>query len=919
MSGTRVSFAIPNLINGVSQQAPDFRLPSQGQEQLNGMSSVVDGLGKRPPTELMAKLASKQWDDAFIHFINRDEDENYAVVIADGDLMVYDLLNGGAQIPVAFPNGKEYLQSPQASRSFRMTTVADYTFVVNNTVEVAMDPDEELEQETNEAIIYIKRGVVNTTYRVMVNDQWWQYKTPEASSTVVSITSGTSEHIKIDASTWSWTQCYNWLSTNGGTVPSSYNPYTWTSSQRGYFYYRSTSVEVTDGRFIVEWCLDLPDATLASYVASGSSAQKAWAAESITIVTSMRTLVSNRSLQLAAAGASTTQATTSQSNTQPSTEDIAAGLASRMLADLGSSWIIETLGSAIRIRHTTNADFTFQVTDSWGNEGMKGIKRETQKFDDLPASCWDGVRVRVAGDDPSRRDDYYLEYVTVGYTQTGVWQESRGWNQHNFFDPTTMPHTLIRLADGTFSFGEEKWDERRVGDDHSVPYPSFVGRKLTDVFFYHNRLGFTVDENVVLSGTAEYFQMWPDSVINVLATDPIDVAATNDTVALLWHASVFGENLILTASQVQFQLGSGTYAVLSPETVRIDKTTSYACSKWCRPVNSGQSLFFVTPRDKFDGVREYIVIPDVVAAEADEVTAHVPRYIPTGSFKMACAINENILLMITSGDPNAVFVYRYYWQAEAKMQSSWSRWEVSGAAKVLAIGTIQSTLYLVIQYDDGVYLESVSLNADDDDEEVGFRVHLDRKYYAQGVYNADIRETEWELPYPATVEGLTLVAGPESTDRPPGFIIENTTVATPYMVRAPGDHSSAPVIVGIPYKFYYEFSPQLMRESRESGAPVMNAGRLQLLRMFIRYRRSGIFNSHVTPVGRPTITRQHRGQLNSLALRVNQPVIDDGVYQFSVQSQGDTVKIALSNDSVYPSTFQAAEWIGTYNSDEGRL
>ena len=42
-----VSKSIPNLINGVSQQPPALRLPTQGEAQENGLSDVVDGLKKR--------------------------------------------------------------------------------------------------------------------------------------------------------------------------------------------------------------------------------------------------------------------------------------------------------------------------------------------------------------------------------------------------------------------------------------------------------------------------------------------------------------------------------------------------------------------------------------------------------------------------------------------------------------------------------------------------------------------------------------------------------------------------------------------------------------------------------------------------------------------------------------------------------
>ena len=44
-----VSRTIPNLVQGVSQQPEVLRLSSQATVQLNGFSSVVEGLKKRPP------------------------------------------------------------------------------------------------------------------------------------------------------------------------------------------------------------------------------------------------------------------------------------------------------------------------------------------------------------------------------------------------------------------------------------------------------------------------------------------------------------------------------------------------------------------------------------------------------------------------------------------------------------------------------------------------------------------------------------------------------------------------------------------------------------------------------------------------------------------------------------------------------
>ena len=51
-----VSKSIPNFINGVSQQPPSLRLESQGEVQENGLSDVVDGLKKRPPSKFVKQF-----------------------------------------------------------------------------------------------------------------------------------------------------------------------------------------------------------------------------------------------------------------------------------------------------------------------------------------------------------------------------------------------------------------------------------------------------------------------------------------------------------------------------------------------------------------------------------------------------------------------------------------------------------------------------------------------------------------------------------------------------------------------------------------------------------------------------------------------------------------------------------------------
>lgn len=132
-----VTDTISNVYNGVSQQAPQVRHTSQSEALTNYISSIAEGLRKRNPRKHLAKVSTATPGAAFLHTINRDTSQRYAVIITNGDLEVFDKTTGAAQT-VSFPNGKAYLSAVDPAGTFEAITVADFTFIVNKKVITAM-------------------------------------------------------------------------------------------------------------------------------------------------------------------------------------------------------------------------------------------------------------------------------------------------------------------------------------------------------------------------------------------------------------------------------------------------------------------------------------------------------------------------------------------------------------------------------------------------------------------------------------------------------------------------------------------------------------------------------------------------------------------------------------------------------------
>lgn len=179
-----VTRTLPSLIGGVSQQAASLRRSSQMEMQENCFASIVEGNKKRYPIEYVAKLVTGSLGDAKVHTIDRDPTERYKVVLTNGNVKVFDI--NGVEKTVTFPDGTTYLNASMPSQALRLITIADYTFVVNNTVPVAMTADLSATRGP-EALIFVKQPENDVDYTVTVNANTFTWHTAASQATAAGI------------------------------------------------------------------------------------------------------------------------------------------------------------------------------------------------------------------------------------------------------------------------------------------------------------------------------------------------------------------------------------------------------------------------------------------------------------------------------------------------------------------------------------------------------------------------------------------------------------------------------------------------------------------------------------------------------------------------------------------------------------
>lgn len=614
------------------------------------------------------------------------------------------------------------------------------------------------------------------------------------------------------------------------------------------------------------------------------------------------------------------------------TDNIAEQLRSGIVTKLGTGWTVTRYGSTLYIRRTDAASFTISVDDSIGDSGVTVFVQKVQRFSELPARAVNGFTIEVVGDQTSSFDNYYVRYETDGTaTSGGVWKETAKGGERDRMNAATMPHALVREADGTFTFKRLDWDVRKVGDLDSNPFPSFVGRKINDIFFHRDRLGFISDENVVFSRTGSYFNFFRGTATQVLDDDPIDVGVSHTKVSILRHAIPFNETLLLFSDKTQFQLGSAD--VLAPDTVSINQTTEYECSLDAKPVGAGRYVYFAVNRGTYTGIREYYVDGATESNDAQEITGHVPKYIPGGVYKLAASGNEDVIVALTERSPNRVYIYRYHWAGNEKLQASWSHWEFHPNDIIRNCAFIESKLYVVIQRADGLHLEMIDLEPGKVEDNWHIAVHLDSRVKSQNltmVLNEndpdlfDDDTTSITLPYKLRsgekVELVTLPGGA----RAEGVVVKEYALdnsGSTSVITIPGDWRNQPFQIGRPYEFRYRFSTFVIKEESVGGGEMtVGEGRIQLRKMSVLYADTSFFRAEVTPFRRDTYVYTFSGRVvgsgRNLVGRVS---TETGKYQFPLMTNNNEIVVELVNDTFLPCFFLSAEWEGFYTIRSRRL
>lgn len=632
--------------------------------------------------------------------------------------------------------------------------------------------------------------------------------------------------------------------------------------------------------------------------------------------------------------------TASAGGSAPSNVTIATNLAASLNANgtFNASFVATQTDYIVRITKNNGGAYTLSSKDTRNGAMTVAIKGTVDTLTDLPVIAEHGFTVKILGSKATGLDDYYVKFETntgSGFGH-GIWRETVAPGIPYLFDAATMPHVLIRNSNDTFTFQQFTWAGRVAGDALTAPDPSFIGSKIQNLQLFRNRLAFLADENVILSAADSYDRFFPETVQTVVDSDPIDIATGGQEINFLVSSLAFANSLLLFSRHSQFRLDTGNVAAaLTPKTASIAALTTFEMVDTVDPVAVGRTIFFAVPKGDFSGVREFF-LPDSSGPVpiSEEVTSPIPRLIPDALASMTATVSEEGLMLLSKDEPRRIYLYKFFFQDDTKLQSSWSYWELEGVKTIVGVDILDSDLYLTIEYADGVYLERVALRPETVDLNTNIELLVDRKTTEASCTVAltnpaglDVQSTI-TLPYPINntssmavvgryYAGNTMLHGqvliPISQTLAGGAGGNGTLV-----VR--GNLTAAKFYVGELYDLLYEFSTQYIKEQPPGGGMAIAAGpKLQLRTWTMIFDKTSAFEIKITPRGRDTNTYPYNAITPGDASLLGSPGIKTNRFRVPVMTENLNAVIQLTSNSPLPCRFQSAEWEGWYHTRATRL
>lgn len=350
---------------------------------------------------------------------------------------------------------------------------------------------------------------------------------------------------------------------------------------------------------------------------------------------------------------------------------------------------LQGMGLAVVIYGNHLALPAISVEASDGGDGtlVRAVDQEVPSVDALTDKHYIGKTVRIKP--VSGADGYYVKATRKGAYSGDfgevLWVEAAGVEhkiQHAFCYALVsggscyVASSAAKLA-ALLPGSHPDFPASTAGDNVTAPLPAFIGKKITLLTTFQNRLLVGTGGTLSISRTGDYLAFHPKSVLTVPADDAFEVTAQGSDTDVLRQAVLYGRDLLLFGDNRQYAV-SGKEA-LTPTGVSLSVVSTVPGAANCQPQAIGGYLFFANTGERGTAVSQLQPSLDPNNPQVLPVSENLTSYLAGSPVESARRGNPDTLYLRTSGAPGTIFQYRFSDSQRGREHSAWGKWQFNPA------------------------------------------------------------------------------------------------------------------------------------------------------------------------------------------------------------------------------------------------
>ena len=619
------------------------------------------------------------------------------------------------------------------------------------------------------------------------------------------------------------------------------------------------------------------------------------------------------------------QPTPFDTETTITAESILGDIRSQLISEGISANDIQIIGTGLHIKQSS----VFNASTPVG-ELLNVVAGKVNDVGDLPSQCKHGMVVEVVNS-AAEEDNHYVKFFGNNDRDgEGTWEECAQPGRKIRLKRSTMPVLLIRTADSNFRLTEldgsnytiagqqysvPQWDDALVGDDITNPEPSFVGKEINKMLFFRNRFTILADENIVMSRPGDFTNFFGKSAIQLVASDPIDIAASSEYPAILFDGIQVNTGLILFSKNQQFMLTTDS-DVFSPTTAKINALSSYNFNFATNPISLGTTVGFLDNAGKFSRFFEMAQVQREGEPEVIEQSAVVSRLFEK-DLKLISNSRENSVIFFSEEDTTTLYGYRYFDNIRERKLASWFKWTLTGNIQYHCMQ--DDFLYVVVRNNGKDQLLKYAIKMDSNTIQLeNNRVHLDHLMETSGwTYNSTTKKSTKAKPV-GLESSNQLVAYDIDDTANPAVAIGNYADVTVNgsNLEINGNWSGQTFLLG--YEFTMSVTLPTIYYVQQKGERFEADTRANTIlhRVKLAFGPVGVYETTLTRVGRTDYTELHEVTPANNYLANTSGVFDDNIIRtVPIYDRNINATLTIKSTHPAPATIHNYMWEGTYNNN----